>query len=439
MNGFARLARLRVLSPWRAVTIAIIASLLAVGVAAAASGDIDLLLSTDIDPTRGDYGEAIVVDPDGMIIVAGETCPEPGFIGFSDCDIVLLRYRPDLQLDPNFGGDGIQVTNFGGYENVTELDLQSDGRYVIAGNVDDSFFVARFEPGGELDITFNGTGFYRAPGYTPGGLAIQSDGKILVPHWVEDHWRAPLIASVSRLNPNGSPDGSFGNQGTVDLNLGLAADPVSEILVQPDGSIMLAGSAQGFGRPYQPQDILLVRLTSGGELDRSFGERGKQIVDVGGGFLLKSLSQEPAGNLILAGRNFTSETSFYDFALVRVTPNGQLDPTFNGTGLVTTDFTAGEFDNVYDALVQPDGKIIVVGDTIPFGVHTDVALARYEPDGELDLTFGLNGKVIAGIGHTNRGFGIALQPDGKYVITGSYVFYGSSSDAHNILLLRVLP
>ena len=105
-----------------------------------------------------------------------------------------------------------------------------------------------------------------------------------------------------------------------------------------------------------------------------------------------------------------------DFALARYNPNGSLDTSFNGTGKVTTPIGAAD-DSANAIAVRPDGKLVLAGDS-RIGGSLVVALARYNPNGSLDTSFNGTGKVTTAIGSTSAAHELALQPDGKVVVTG---------------------
>ena len=102
----------------------------------------------------------------------------------------------------------------------------------------------------------------------------------------------------------------------------------------------------------------------------------------------------------------------FDFALARYNPDGTLDHSFGGDGIVTTDLGTAS-DGISDVALQPDGKIVAVGST-----EQDAALARYNPDGTLDPTFGSSGTVIGGI-DTNLVNGVTLTSGGTILIAGT--------------------
>ena len=141
---------------------------------------------------------------------------------------------------------------------------------------------------------------------------------------------------------------------------------------------------------------------------------------------MQSLAIQENGRIVAAGGNYG------DFALARYRRDGVLDTTFDGDGRVTTDF--GSAEDVLDIVVQDDGKIVVVGwsdrdDDLEDGVG-DFALARYNPDGSLDASFGVGGKVLTFLGEPGRAQSVALQADGRIVVAGG---------AMDVMLARYLP
>lgn len=431
MFNSIRSKRAGVSSFWRGLALAVLASLLAAGVVIAAGGDIDFVITTDAGGE--DAAQTVLVQPDDKIVLAGQTCTSPDMDGMSECDIVLARYDPDLQLDTTFGGDGIQVVNLGSSATVTDLALQVDGRYVVAGQLGDSYFIARFDASGEQDPTFNETGIYTSAGFVNSKIAIQSDGKIL---FSVASGRRMASSTIHRLNPDGSIDYSFGAHGAAKLRPGQYLTSITDLAIQPDGRIIAAGGVQKMGA-LPIMDFYVARLTSDGKMDSSFGDHGVHILDLGGDENVDTISLQNDGKIVLAGSTFNFISMNFDFGLVRLDADGILDPSFNGSGVIITDLVGGGDDLVLDSAYQPDGKTVVVGYTNSYGPH-DFAFARYNPDGSLDLDFGVEGKVIFGLGHFNQANGISLQSDGNYIVAGFYAYYGYPYEIRDIVLMRVL-
>ena len=139
-------------------------------------------------------------------------------------------------------------------------------------------------------------------------------------------------------------------------------------------------------------DFGVVRYTADGHPDPSFNGTGVETTDIAGrGDVANAVAVQPDGKIVAAGEAETAPGAF-DFALVRYNPDGTLDTSFGGDGIVTTDLGTDD-DDANAIALQPDGKIVVVGDT-----DENVALARYLPDGQLDPTFNAAGTVVSDLG-----------------------------------------
>jgi len=154
-----------------------------------------------------------------------------------------------------------------------------------------------------------------------------------------------------------------------------------------------------------------------GAPDATFGSGfGKVITPIGSGTdVAYSLALQPDGMIVVAGT--CANGTDYDFCLARYLANGALDTNFNGIGKVITAIGNGN-DGAYSVALQPDGKIVVSGSCLN-GATYDFCLARYVASGALDLSFNGTGKVMTAIGSgTDAAYSVALQPDGKIVVAG---------------------
>src|SRR5262245_22755406 len=133
-----------------------------------------------------------------------------------------------------------------------------------------------------------------------------------------------------------------------------------------------------------------------GDLDPTFGTAGIARATFGGS-AGASLARQSDGKIVVAGAAGTFGTAA--IAVARFDATGVLDPTFNGTGQVTTDIGAFQ-DSAVQVLLQADGKIVVVGttDTDMDGTDSDIVVVRYNGDGTLDGTFGSGGIVTTDLG-----------------------------------------
>lgn len=378
-----------------------------------------------VTPIRSGYdsGYGVVIQPDGKIIVTGES---QNGTSASDYDIALVRYNPNGSLDNGFGSGGIVITPVGtGWDLSGSVVLQPDGKIVVAGQTlagsRYDFVAVRYNANGSLDSGFGAGGIAKTPlgSHAYGWFcALQPDGKIVVVGPVSNG--SNLDFGVVRYNPNGSLDNSFGSGGKVVTPVYTADDYGWSCAFQPDGKIIVGG----YSVINANSDFALVRYNSNGTLDNSFGSLGKVTTPVGpADDRGRSVTLQADGKIVLGGRSTIGGTE--DFALVRYNTNGSVDNSFGTNGIVTTPVGTGE-DILWTVAMLSAGKILAAG----YGTNAlsgpDFAVVRYHSNGSLDSSFGTNGMVTTPVG-TGGDFGIALalQTDGKIVVAGASV--GTSS------------
>lgn len=153
-----------------------------------------------------------------------------------------------------------------------------------------------------------------------------------------------------------------------------------------------------------------------GAQDLSFGTTGTVTTSIGADAAARTLAVQPDGKIVAVGNSLTAPPQV--FALARYNPDGSLDTSFGAGGKVTTSF-GGEESEASAVVLQPDGKIVVAGYDRTGGFDYMFALARYNPDGALDPRFGTGGQVTTAIDRDTEGYAVALQPNGKIVVAGS--------------------
>lgn len=169
-------------------------------------------------------------------------------------------------------------------------------------------------------------------------------------------------------------------------------------------------------------------LLAAGEFDTSFGDGGVTSADDRVPGAISSVAVQHDGKIVVAG--VASATGDSDFRVSRFHPDGQLDASFGINGIVTTTFSGPS--SAASIAIQQDGKLVVAGFRFD-GVATDVALARYNPDGSLDQDFGELGLVTTDVGTTDDAIAVAIQADGKILTFGSS-FESSSSEQRSLLV-----
>ncbi|RMH76627.1 MAG: hypothetical protein D6681_21450, partial [Calditrichaeota bacterium] len=399
------------------------------GMASAQDGQLDItfgrngLVSTDFSG-NSDQGRAIMVQPDGMLVVVGFAQSGSVF------DFGVVRYTSLGPRDLTFGTSGKVTTDFGiSHDRAFAGALQPDGKIIAAGFATNEtggidFALARYNSDGTLDTGFGANGLVITD---IGGddeilsVELQSDGKILVAGFSENPSTFLRDAILARYNSNGLLDGSFGTGGVVTTTFGTGDDVFTSVTVQADGNILAGGYADG---PLD-LDFALARFTPSGSLDATFGTGGKVLtpIDVLDDFI-NALAVQQDGKIVAAG--YIDNNIDFKFALARYTTTGALDPTFGTGGKVVTGFASGSSEG-RDVQIAISGKILVAG-YIFSGTNNDFGFARYNSDGTLDATFGTGGATLADFGlGFDEAYALALQPDGKDVAAG-FAFNGANFD-----------
>jgi uncharacterized delta-60 repeat protein len=214
-----------------------------------------------------DHATAVAIQSDGKIVVVGFRVEEDSGRCFNclDSDLIALRYRADGSLDPGFDHDGKWSSGLGGWEGFSDVKIQTDGRIVAAGHQrpygyldgrTDKFFVQRFNPSGSLDEAFGlkGRKWLDIPGARRDGatgLALQPDGKIVLVGSAESDATGYNFA-VARLTQRGLNDTSFSGNGVLMTDFG-GSDAAYAVALQRDGRIIVGGVTSGLGRIAGPE------------------------------------------------------------------------------------------------------------------------------------------------------------------------------------------
>ena len=225
-------------------------------------------------------------------------------------------------------------------------------------------------------------------------------------------------------------DPTFGNNGTAITNFGSKSFLYS-MTIASDGKIVAAGTVNN-------TDFAVARYNANGTADNSFGTNGKVITDLGNFEDAKSVVIQTDGKVVVAGNTQTGNYPNIQskIAVVRYNTDGSLDNSFGSSGKVITSDKKQTI--AYAMALQPDGKIVVTGSTSDDGTYIDIITIRFNADGTLDNSFGNNGKVITTIDPyiDNEGYAIALQADGKILVTG--LIYDDASNSSPGVLIRYL-
>jgi len=333
----------------------------------------------------------VAVQADGKILVSAGG---DGFQGFN-----LVRYNADGNLDTSFGDDGVVTALHD--DTLVAMVVQSDGKIVLAGfsRASDSAgstmstVLTRYNADGTLDTTFGDNGVVSLPGDT--------------------------------YPNNGAPRATFSPG-----NVKLAA--------QADGKIVLT-QVLGDDGTTSGADLVVIRLTDAGTLDDSFGVHGKAVVELGVMEIPQDLALQGDGKIVIVidghsvvtSGNSTSWPSYNDY-LIRLNTDGSMDTTFGAGGVVTEPHTTPQIYATKIA-IGLDGKILFIGEDYG-GPNEDQFLIRYNADGSRDTSFGTGGKLVLSPGLGGSYADVLVQPDGKILLTGETT---GANDRPSILSQRL--
>lgn len=232
-----------------------------------------------------------------------------------------------------------------------------------------------------------------------------------------------FVASVQNLS--GAADTSFNSTGTATIDLGHNSnDVVQAVLPVSNGGLVLAG--------YSDNYCAAVKLTSIGALDTSYNGNGKSLLGWGGDSFCYSAVLDANENSILVGTTNTSGD--YQFAIVRLTQNGVLDTSFNGTGKFFLSMGFGS-SMAFSGAVQANGKILAAGFATA-NSGTDEVIIRLNPDGSVDSSFGYSGGMWLNWGGHEKATHVITQPDGKILVAGRYTQFSTSLYGYTLARLN---
>jgi uncharacterized delta-60 repeat protein len=392
---------------YKSILVAVCFALLIYTVALAASGDLDTTFSGDgkiIQSFGGTQhrGMDVAVQADGKVVVVGEKWTAAGR------DFAIARYNPNGSLDATFSGDGRQVINIGVTDQAVGVAIQTDGKIVVGGqtcNSDSSICdvaIVRLNPNGTLDASFSGDGKVITDfgSGDNGGFDLTMQGtKIVVAGYSHDG--TSYNATVYRYLSNGSLDTTFSGDGILPINFG--AEDFFNAVAYYSGKIYVTG--HGDTPDYSAGDFITARINTNGTLDTTFSGDGKVKTSLGTQDLGLGLAINN-GKVVVVGK------SDDNIAIVQYTASGALDPTFSGDGKLRTNL--GFSSPSLNGVTIQAGKIVASG-----GTGEDALLVRYTAAGNLDTTFSADGIVTADWGGVNDWYRSVIFKNARFYVVGS--------------------
>ena len=228
-------------------------------------------------------------------------------------------------------------------------------------------------------------------------------------------------------------DISFNASGTATVDFGQGNDVAFDVLVQPDNKIVAVGTTSTSS---SPRFFALTRFNTNGAMDTTFGDNGRVITDFNANAVNEgafAAAMQPDGKIIAAGYVSIISPGEGYFALARYNPNGSLDTTFGSGGKVLT----AVFQHINEAravTVAQDGQIFAAGYYFGGNQNFQSLVARYSTNGTLQDTFGDFQGIDLGTENILRA--VAIQPDGKIVTGGNFRQSFSSPSSADAKVLR---
>lgn len=353
----------------------------------------------------------------------------------ADIAVDCVTPAPVAGLDAGFGSGGRVTAGPAGIARA--IGLQSDGRIVAAiGNS-----VARYLSDGTPDTSFGTAGSVaNVLGSSNTGaeildLAVQPDGRIVVAGTARGSSLSTLAYdfAAARLNADGSRDTGFNGGHPLQVDWIGAPDRATRVLLQPDGKIVLAGTATTVYTPSTDDSAMaLERLNADGSLDAGFGTGGRAVAEFAQLDFGQAAALQADGKIVVAGRVSANRADTSRFGAARFNPDGTLDTGFGNGGRVALDTLA----DAQALLLQPDGRLLLALAQSEAG-NLAFGLLRLNGDGSRDAGFGSNGLVLRQIGPgADTPAALVLQADGRIVVVGSALDAATSYDA---IVARFLP
>jgi len=410
---------------------------------------------------RDDMAFSVAIQTNGKIVAAGYSDNTDN--GFYD-DFAVARFNTDGTLDTTFGSpNGYLITDFGGSEQAFSALVQpSDQKIIVAGESSVGFALVRYTTTGVVDtiggapaIIGNSLGIGTELGIANTAPTITSTadnssaasptnmgGNIIFTVSASDSNDDPMYIAICKENSVTAGSGTFptcGGAGAWHVDSSSRPNPIVGATVTTSTTGLIGETypwyafvCDGNGTPgscsamvnagspfvvnHQPVlGTVAIGPTCGSSasVDPGNARMAKTMTDFSG-----LDDQALSAALQSDGKIVTAGWSDVVFAVARHNADGSLDSTFGTGGKVTTAI-GNSYDSANSVAIQSDGKIVVGGQSNN-GTNDDFALARYNPDGSLDNTFGTGGKVTTAIGSYNDwAYSVSIQADGKIAAAGA--------------------
>ena len=376
---------------------------------------------------------SLVLQSDGKSVVFTE------YSNGGTAEILLMRHNVDGTIDTSYGENGyvhmapIGNTNFFSYDSKI---VENDNMLILAytyGSNGGNMFLMKLDSDGNVVTSFGNNGYAtynKQANWTlvPRSLAIQDDGKILVGG---EYGEFDYASCILRFTADGQLDTTFGDNGMVLHesydSYGWQVMAVGEsIAVGPDGRIYLCGwevtPNEEWGSPYSSK---IICVDQNGDFVTTFGDNGvweysfSEVID-----FINACKVMDDGKLLIAGAaetyNETQGQPIYSIFVAKLNPDGTFDDTFGNNGFTMAQYIEDSYNYCHDMAVADNGEIYLAG--YVWDELKDMLITCFNADGTLNNDFGENGFTYVSFGgdKTSCATDIAIQDDGKIVAVGHF-------------------
>jgi uncharacterized delta-60 repeat protein len=366
------------------------------------------------------YPQTQAMQSDGKILVAGYGS------NFGNSNIpfdgIVYRINENGTKDLTFGANGFRAIDIdGSYDAITGIAETADHKIIMVFTSFTRTILVRLLPDGSYDPDFGNDGILLTEASNtegPQDLIIQPDQKIVICGFQQ------VLANLNkgyirRFNPDGSPDASFGTNGYVSCVIDAVKNfELSDLALQPDGKILATGV---YANNTSSSGFPVIRLNTDGSFDNTFSSDGIYVKVMGNSTRpanARCIALRPDGKILVGG--VAPTTSESAMTVVQVKPDGITDTNFGSFGAAKV--VVSWYNEANSLMLQPDGKVVVGGYCFISDTSTANLMVRLNTSGVQDITFGPSDGYFATVS-AEPGFnvdvisGLQVLPTGKMLVT----------------------
>lgn len=377
-----------------------------------------------IIPTEGLVGYDLAVNSDGSVLVLGSLSSVP----------VLVKLTNAGALDNSFGTNGSETITLSatGTIEFVSMAIQSNGRIVLGGDrlaqgaVSYHAIVARLLEDGTPDNSFSDDGWTQ-PGliankvFEASLVSVQTDNKIVFGTSVINNsnlfFETQEGVALFRYEVNGSPDNTFGTSGKVTLNKTANFLPSGYFTFQSNGKFLLTGLYKNAA----DYEYSVIRLNTNGSVDNTYDTDGIARRNIGNGLDFSYVAfPQSDDKAVLVGVSVLNNKA--NLGITRLNENGSADNSYNSNGIVTQAFgigTTGNSNNRFEDVKAVAGDKVLVCGSYSNGFGNGGLLVRYNSNGTIDNSFGVNGFAGSSVSLGDEFSFITILSDSKIVAAGT--------------------